>query len=63
MNPEDQDRTASEQDAALHFTLTDFAQMVEAYGANEVLSNMDELTFWQLYRWFKENFEFDFGRR
>ena len=51
-----------EKDAALHFTLTDFAQMVEAYGANEVLSNMDELTFWQLYRWFKETFEFDFGR-
>lgn len=52
----------NEHEAALHFSLIDFAQMIEAYGANKVLSSMDETTFWHLYKWFKETFEYDFKR-
>lgn len=51
-----------EHDAALHFTLIDFAQMVQSYGANEVLSNMDEETFWHLYKWFGDTYGMDFRR-
>ena len=39
-----------------------FKEAVNAFGINEVISCMDEQTFWKLYSWFKETFEHDFKR-
>lgn len=51
-----------EKESAMTFTLMDFGVLVQAYGAHEVMSKMDEQTFWHLYKWFKENFEMDVRR-
>jgi len=51
-----------ERESAIAFTLMDFAVLVKAYGAHEVMSKMDEETFWHLFKWFRDNFEFDVRR-
>ena len=51
-----------EQEAALSFTLIDFNALVKSVGANAVLSAMDEETFWALYKWFSDNYQFDLAR-
>lgn len=49
-----------EKEAALHFTLADFADMVKTQGIAKVMSDMDEDTFWQLYKWMGDNYSFEY---
>lgn len=51
--------TEIEKEAALHFTLTDFADMVRINGVPKIMSDMDEETFWQLYKWFGDSYGLD----
>lgn len=52
----------NEQESAMVFTLIDFSRLIREHGSHAVMSHMDEDTFWHLYKWFKENFEFDVRR-
>ena len=56
------DKNPLELEAAVHFTLGDFATIVKTVGVSEIMSKMDEQTFWQLYKWFGDNYEFEYKR-
>ena len=42
----------NEEEAAFYFSLMEFSQFVEKYGASFVLTKMDQKTFQALSEWF-----------
>lgn len=45
-----------EQEQFIAYTLNDFRQVVATHGIDTVVKQMDEVTFWNLYRWFQDNY-------
>lgn len=49
-------RVEMEMDQHYQYTLNEFAGLVERYGADKVLTDMQETAFWHLFKWFAEAF-------